>query len=308
VSGTSVGLVGCGRWGRHVLRDLRSLGCDVTVVARSEATRSAALDGGAAGVVDRCSALPAVEGIVVVTPTTTHADVIEEVLGRGVPIFVEKPLTDDPESARRLAAAAPERVFVMHKWRYHHGIELLAGLARSEELGRVIGLRTTRLGWGNPHGDVDGVWMLAPHDISIVLEILGSIPQPVSAAGEWVDGLMTGLVGTLGVDPWATIEVSIAHPIRRREVRLICEHGVAVLPDAYSDSVVVARGRLQREVTLDEERRQFSDELPLVRELRAFVEHLRGGPPPRSSAAEALAEVEAIAALRAACGPAPSRR
>ena len=303
MTGPSVGLVGCGRWGRHVLRDLRSLGCDVTVVGRSEATRRAALDGGAAGVVDRCSSLPAVEGIVVVTPTTTHADVVEEVLDRRVPVFVEKPLTDDPESARRLAAAAPERVFVMHKWRYHPGIEMLAGLSRSGELGRVVGLRTTRLGWGNPHGDVDGVWMLAPHDVSIVLEILGSIPQPVSAVGEWVDGLMTGLVGTLGVDPWATIEVSMAHPIRRREVRLICEHGVAVLPDAYSDSVVVARGRLQREVTLDEERRQVSDELPLVRELRAFVEHLGGGPPPRSSAAEAVAEVEAIAALRAACGP-----
>jgi predicted dehydrogenase len=304
----SVGLVGCGRWGRHVLRDLRSLGCDVTVVARSEATRRAALDGGADRVVDSCSSLPAVDGIVVVTPTTTHAEVVDEVLDRRVPVFVEKPLTDDPESARRLAVAAPERVFVMHKWRYHPGIEMLAGVSRSGELGRVVGLRTTRLGWGNPHGDVDGVWMLAPHDVSIVLEVLGSIPQAVSAVGEWVDGLMTGLVGTLGVDPWATIEVSMAHPIRRREVRLICEHGVAVLPDAYSDSVIVARGRLQRDVTLDEERRQVSTELPLVRELRAFVEHLAGGPPPRSSAAEAVAEVEAIAALRAACGPPPHHR
>jgi predicted dehydrogenase len=304
----SIGLVGCGRWGRHVLRDLRSLGCDVTVVARSEATRRAALDGGADRVVDSCSSLPAVDGIVVVTPTTTHAEVVDEVLDRRVPVFVEKPLTDDPESAGRLAAAAPERVFVMHKWRYHPGIEMLAGLSRSGELGRVVGLRTTRLGWGNPHGDVDGVWMLAPHDVSIVLEVLGSIPQAVSAVGEWVDGLMTGFVGTLGSDPWATIEVSMAHPVRRREVRLICEHGVAVLPDAYSDSVIVARGRLQRDVTLDEERRQVSTELPLVRELRAFVEHLAGGPPPRSSAAEAVAEVEAIAALRGACGPPPHLR
>jgi predicted dehydrogenase len=272
------------------------------VVARGEATRRAALEGGADRVVDGCSSLPAVDGIVVVTPTTTHAEVLDEVLDRGVPVFVEKPLTDDPESARRIAAAAPDRV------RYHHGIELMAGLARSGELGRVVGLRTTRLGWGNPHGDVDGVWMLAPHDVSIVLEVLGSIPPVASAVGEWVDGLMTGLVGTLGVAPWATIEVSMAHPIRRREVRLICEHGVAVLPDAYSDCVVVARGQLQREVTLDEERRPVSTELPLVRELRAFVEHLGGGPPPRSSAAEALAEVETIAALRAACGPPPSLR
>jgi predicted dehydrogenase len=303
-----VGLIGCGRWGRHVLRDLRSLGCEVTVVARSEESRSAATEGGADGIVPRGSSLPDVDGIVVVTPTTTHAEVLDDVLDRGVPMFVEKPLTDDPEAARRLVAAAPDRLFVMHKWRYHPGIELMAELARGGELGRVVGLRTTRLGWGNPHGDVDGVWMLAPHDVSIVLEVLGSIPEPVSAVGEWVDGLMTGLVGTLGSDPWATIEVSMAHPVRRREVRLICEHGVAVLPDAYSDSVLVARGQLQRDVTLEEERRTVSTELPLVRELRAFVEHLRGGPPPRSNAAEALAEVETIAALRAACGPVPSPR
>jgi len=285
-----------------VLRDLLALGCDVQVVARSDQSRRRARELGASEIVESIAALPEVDGAVVSTPTTTHASVVEQLLPLGIPIYVEKPLTDDPESARRLAEAAPDRLFVMHKWRYHDGIRALADMARSEELGPVSGLRTTRVGWGNPHGDVDGIWMLAPHDISIVLEVFGSIPEPRAAVAERSAGVVTGLVGLLGEDPWAAIEVSIAHAIRSREVRLVCRDGVALLPDAYSDHVVVTRGELQRDVTQEEERRPISTEMPLERELRAFVDHLRGGPPPLSSAAEGAAEVAAIGRLRELAG------
>jgi predicted dehydrogenase len=297
-----VALVGCGSWGKHILRDLLSLGCDVSVVARSDESSGRAREAGASRIVGSIAELPGVDGAVVSTPTTTHAAVVEELLPLGVPLYVEKPLTDEPASARRLAEAAPDRLFVMHKWRYHDGIRALAEIARSGELGPVTGLRTTRVGWGNPHGDVDGVWMLAPHDLSIALEILGTIPEPRAAVAERSDGLVTGLVGLLGTEPWAAVEVSIAHGERRREVRLVCRDGVALLPDAYSNHVVVTRGRLQRDVTREDERRPISNELPLERELRAFVEHLRGGPPPLSSAADGAAEVAAIGRLRELAG------
>jgi predicted dehydrogenase len=191
----------------------------------------------------------------------------------------------------------------MHKWRYHPGVELLAELVRSEELGPVVGLRTTRIGWGNPHGDVDGIWMLASHDLSIALEVLGTIPEPRAAVAELVAQTATGLVGLLGDDPWFALEISTSSAVRRREVRLICRDGVATLGDAYADNVVLTTGRVDREPLrrVDEER-PVSTELPLLRELRAFLEYLAGGPPPRSSAAEALADVEAIAGLRELAG------
>ncbi len=289
-----VGLVGCGAWGRHVLRDLIALGCDVTVVARSEKTRSAADEGGAASIVAGVGDLSAVDGIIVVTPTTTHAAIADEALEHGVPVFVEKPLTDDPDDAERLAEAAPDRLFVMDKWRYHPGIELLAGIARSGELGRALGLRTTRIGWGNPH-DVDAVWILAPHDLAIAIEILGSVPAPRSAVADSVDGSAEGLVGVLGDEPWLALEVSARSLERRREVTLVCEKGVAVLPGGYSDRVLVATGP-------EPEAREISTELPLLRELRAFVEHLAGGPPPRSSAREGAEIVKTIAELRTLAG------
>jgi predicted dehydrogenase len=297
-----VALIGCGRWGRHVLRDLLALGARVVVVAPSEATRRYALEAGAEATRASIDQLPAVAGAVVVTPTTTHAAVVDELLGLDVPLFVEKPLTEDPDGAARLAAQAPERLFVMHKWRYHPGVEALSAIARSEELGPVEAVRTTRVGWGNPHGDVDGIWMLAPHDISIVLELLGDIPSPRWAAAERVGATTTGLVGVLGDAPWAAIELSIAHTERRREIRLVCRDGVAVLANPYADHVALARGELIGAITREEERRPISNELPLLRELRAFLGHLAGGRPPRSSAGEAAAEVAAIGGLRALAG------
>jgi predicted dehydrogenase len=297
-----IGLVGCGAWGKYILRDLVALGCDVAVVARSERTSATAREGGAGSVVRSIDELPDVEGIVVATPTGTHAAVVSEALERGVPIFVEKPLTDDPEAADRLAAAAPDRLFVMDKWRYHPGIELLGTVAREGELGRVIGLRTTRNGWGNPH-DVDAIWVLAPHDLSIALEILGTLPKPRTAVADAADGTATGLVGVLGDEPWHAVEVSSRAIVRRREITLVCEEGVAALPDAYEDRVQIARATDPHDSTAPEPKaRPISTEFPLLRELRAFVEHLDGGPPPRSSAAEGAAIVGVVSELRRLAG------
>ena len=133
-------LVGCGRWGRHILRDLIALGCEVPVVARSEASIERAREGGAAEIVADIASLGAVDGVVVATPTSTHAEVVEEALGLGAPVFVEKPLTADVDSARRVAAIAPDRLFVMDKWRYHPGVRELARIAQSGELGPVVGI------------------------------------------------------------------------------------------------------------------------------------------------------------------------
>ncbi len=295
--------MGCGRWGKYILRDLVALGCDVAVVARSERSTAVADEGGAANVVRSIGELPDVEGIVVATPTATHAEVVEEALERGVPVFVEKPLTDDPEAAARLAAAAPDRLFVMDKWRYHPGIELLAAIAQGGELGRVIGLRTTRNGWGNPHRDVDAIWILAPHDLSIALEILGLLPEPRTAVADSQNGYAAGLVGVLGDAPWHAFEVSARATVTRREVALVCEEGIAVLPDGYDDRVQIARTPDPHDTTMPEpEGRPISTEFPLLRELRAFVEHLGGGPAPRSSAAEGAAIVRVISELRRLAG------
>lgn len=296
-SPVQLGLFGCGRWGVNILRDLRALGCTVAVVDPSEEARRRATEGGAAVAVASGRDLPAVDGVVIATPTSTHAQVIELVAALGVPLFCEKPLTADPATAAELARALNDRLFVLDKWRYHPGIEALRDVARSGEIGPVVGLRTARLGCGSAHSDVDPVWTLAPHDLSIGLEILGALPTPRHAVVEHLGGAVVGLSASLGEEPWMSIEVSVAHPAVRREVRLFCRDGVASLGDAYSDGICLVRfahGGRSRPLV---ERRPISTDLPLRRELSACLAHVHGGAPPRSSAADGARMVAALAEL-----------
>jgi predicted dehydrogenase len=292
-----IALIGVGRWGRHVLRDLRTLGCEVWAVTRSPESTARATEGRADAIVPTVEALPPVHGAVVCTTTSSHADVVDAVrAAHDVPVFVEKPLTADPASARRLAEAHAGRLFVMDKWRYHPCVEELARIARSGELGPVRALHSRRVTRGHRYTDVDTVWVHAPHDLAIALEVLGELPRAEHAVEEWVGDERVSLIGALGGVPRVTLEVSCVAPDHRRELRLVCEGGVAYIDGGWPSEVHVVR-----DLTGDAppESRATPGELPLLAELRAFVEHLDGGPPPRSSAAEGAETVTRIAELGA---------
>jgi predicted dehydrogenase len=286
-----IGLVGCGRWGRAILRDLLALGATVDVVDPAEEAQHGALAAGARSTCGHADALPAVDGIVVAATTTRHAEIIARLIGRGVPIFCEKPLCVDPDQAQALAAVGKDRLFVMDKWRYHPGVEMLARLARSGRLGRPLGLHTLRLQHGHAHADVDASWILAPHDLSIALEILGAIPPPRAAVADGAGGL----IATLGVAPWLVLEVSTRHETKRRSIRLVGSEAVAVLDDGAPWITIRGGGA-------GPERIATPGPPPLQRELACFLDHLGGGPPPRSSAAEGAHAVAVVAELRALAG------
>ncbi len=297
-----VGLIGCGLWGSYILRDLLSLGGQVTVVEPDARHRQRALAAGAGAVADTLEDLPPVDGIIVATPATTHAAIVEEALRWGVPLFVEKPFTTDVAEAERLVALAGGRIFVMDVWRYHPGVETIARIVDSQELGAVQWIRSTRNNWTSPRTDVDCIWTLAPHDLSISLELLGRIPTPRGAIAERVDGQPTGLVCLLGDRPGMVVEVSTRYADKRRELRVHFSEGVAVLTGAAPAFVEIAHGRPTSREPSRIERRPISDEPALTRELRVFLDYLRGGPPPRSSAADGLAVVRILTELREMAG------
>jgi predicted dehydrogenase len=298
--GRTIGVIGCGRWGSLIVRDLVSLGASVHVVSPSAASRRQGLDLGAAKAHASIAELPAVDGVVVAVPSSLHAQVIESVLDRRVPIFVEKPLTTDPESADRLVHLAGERIFVMDKWRYLAGVRRLGELARSGRLGEVRAIHTTRLDWGNPHDDVDSVWILAPHDLSIALEILGEVPTPVFAMAHGV-GRLIDLTAVLRAG-------TVTHHLRvsarsDRTERRIEVHGTAasaVLAGGWEEQVTVYQPA--GDLTMTSEIVPTPGELPLLGELRAFLAHLDGGPAPVTRAADGARIVAVIAEMRAMAG------
>jgi predicted dehydrogenase len=302
--GSSVGLIGFGRWGQHIFRDLQALGVRVHVAVPSPQHRQAALAAGAATAHARPCELPEADGYVVATPTATHASVVEELVARQRPIFVEKPLTNDPVSARRLVELAGDRIFVMDKWRYHPGIRALAERAQSGALGEILTIRTFRLGWDNPHRDVDAVWILLPHDLAIVLEILGQIPAARSAFGVVPGRPGSDLLARLrddGGGVQVTVEISANHPASRRAVVVVGSAGAAQLADSYDDRILIATGAPGRAASKPGHV-EVGNAMPLLLELEAFVAHLRGGPPPRSSAMEGLLIVERVDELRRLAG------
>jgi predicted dehydrogenase len=257
-------------------------------------------------VVLRAEDLPAADGLVIATPATTHAEVVEGLLPRGVPVFVEKPLTTDAASAERIASVAGDRVFVMHKWRYHPGVEAVARIAVSGELGPVKVLRLVREEWGHRHPDTDCIWTLTTHDVTIALAVLGTLPEPRFAVAEREGRQITGLTAILGDEPCVVLETSAHAPATQRDLRLTCRDGVVTMSGGYADHIAVYRGRASAVPGAPApELRAISRTLPLQEELRVFVEYLRGGPPPKTSAAEGAAVVRLLERVRFLANLAP---
>jgi predicted dehydrogenase len=284
-----IGLVGCGPWGGNVLRDLRTLGCDVAVAARHESSRQRARDGGANSIVSSVRELTAILGItgfVVVTETSNHAQAIDALIATGLPIFVEKPLCGDAVDARRIADQGDGQVFVMDKWRYHPGVAVIRQLIMEGALGTVTGIRTRRNQWGSKHDDVDAPWTLMPHDIAIVDELLGAVPELISVRADVHRGKVEGVVATFGTSPWVVVECFARAPRIEREILVFGTTGIAVLPSGSSDHVQVFRSG-----SLDPDLLEALGELPLLAELREFVEYLRGGKAPRAGVVRAAAHV-----------------
>jgi predicted dehydrogenase len=307
-----IGLVGCGSWGRHILRDLKSLGCYTEVVAVSEASKANAREHRADRVLDDINDFsPEIRGFVVATPTVTHTACLKELLPKARPIFVEKPLCDDIDEARRLPVEAETLVFSMHKWRYHPGIIEMRRIAESEEFGAIRGLRTRRVQWGQPHEDTDAIWILGPHDLAIATHIFDCVPKPLSASKDPFGLAGSGLTAEL-VDEKSgaliTVEVSESHPTACREVVLGCDNAAVVLSDEDYGSLIVRpwpNGFPDKRII---EVRKLTDSMPLFAELQAFVSYVNGGQPPLTPFKQELEIIQAITDLREMAGLPPVRK
>jgi predicted dehydrogenase len=300
-----IGLIGCGAWGKYILRDLKLLGCEVWVVARSERSRNHASSFGADKIVTNATDLEGLAACVIATPTEIRYEYCAMLLNKfpTIPLFVEKPLTNNLDEAHALLALPnSQNIFVMDKWRYHAGVLKMASIVKEGVLGKIIGLQLTRVSWGLIHEDSNTVWHLLPHDIAIAYEILGVFPKPVHAQQDITNGQVRGMKANLLAEKeniWVHIEVSDRSPIRKREIKLIGENGIAILGDSYQNAITIYdTNQTDKDVATTQKNIDFVANMPLYDELAAFVGYVKKElPPPKSNIQEAIQNVAIIEKL-----------
>ncbi len=297
-----IGLIGCGRWGQNLMQELLAAGASVYVVDISDTARDLAKASKATGVFATVDDLPEVDGYLIATPSSTHAEVARSVLGNDVPVIIEKPITLNLRETEKLLTQNDKQVFELHAWRYHPAIQKMSEMLQQKQLGKLHWLRTLRANWTSPSSDSDPIWALLPHNISIMLELLGELPTVRSAVAELCARKPVGITACLetksGVKCIA--EVSTRYSQRHREVRVHCENGVMELSrDAGTLQIVYGK---HNEFVYEVEEHTFDHISTLQVQMQAVISFLEGGEPPKSNAKESLAMARLIHEIRQSAG------
>lgn len=246
-----VGLVGCGRWGLNYLRAFSELdGCRVVALCDVNPDRLRDAERRAPGL--RASpelrtllTAPDIDAVIVATDATRHYEVARAALEAGKHCLVEKPMTTDIEQARQLRDLASQEkrlLMVGHIFRYNPGINHLQKVIGSGTLGQLEYLTFTRTNLGPIRTDVNVVWDLMTHDVSILLHFLNQRPSWVSAQGASFMSPRCEDVAfaTLGFDGGviANIRASWLDPRKVREITVVGSAKMAFFNDLETQEPV----------------------------------------------------------------------
>ncbi len=287
----SIGLIGYGIWGSKILKELIYLNACVHVLEVNTTLKTSALKCGADSFETDLGAFKKTrfDGLIIASPTSTHLPVIQEFASKNIPIFVEKPLTNNLKDLQSVQKLNLPNIYVMHIWKYHPGVRLLAKIASEGKIGEIKGAKSIRTNWTSPRKDTDSLWNLGIHDLSICELILGHIPKKKQAVCEKHEGRIRGVMAFLGDAPYYHFEVSNRYPDKQREIRVFGSEGVAILKDEKVDYVDVYYGNHESESTEETlESIHFDTTPPLRIELRVFLDYLNGGKAPSTDLAEGV--------------------
>ena len=185
-----VGVIGYGYWGPNLVRNL--LACPQTTVAAvcelSAVQRAAAMAAHGVPTVETIDALLdlPMAAVVIATPVATHYDLVRRCLEAGKDVLVEKPLAASLVEAQTLVDLADRlgRVLMVdHTYVFSNAIRRMRELVQSGDLGDIYYVDSVRINLGLFQSDVNVIWDLAPHDLSIVDYVLGRQPRSISGWG-----------------------------------------------------------------------------------------------------------------------------
>ncbi|HEY1707244.1 MAG TPA: Gfo/Idh/MocA family oxidoreductase [Rhizomicrobium sp.] len=302
-----VAVIGCGHWGKNIVRNFSELGA---LAALSDTDSETAARFGRefdvpARPYDEILADPAVDAIALATPASQHARHTRQALAAGKHVFVEKPLALTVAEGRDLMALARKTgrtLMVGHLLRYHPVIVKLMDLVDAGRLGTIKYLASNRLSLGKLRTEEDVLWSFAPHDLSIILALLGGkMPLRVTAEGTSVLNGTSADFASIHMrfadDVSASVFVSWLNPFKEHKLSVIGTEAHAVFDDtapAWSDKFRLHDHRVEYRngcpvaVWAEPERIVAEHREPLREECAHFLGAIRTGSVPRTDAAEAL--------------------
>ena len=309
-----VAVVGSGYWGKNLVRNFHELGalnliCDKNEVLLDQ-FKEQYPD------METCLALSDVlrreqiQGVVIATPAETHFTLVREALLAGKHVLVEKPLALTEEDGHELVELAEQSqvtLMVGHILHYHPAVIKLKELVESGELGKIQYLYSNRLNIGKIRAEENILWSFAPHDISVILMLLGETPDTVYATGgsylqyQIPDTTLTALDFPSGVK--AHIFVSWLHPFKEQKLVVVGDKKMAVFDDVSEEKLLLYSHKIEwlRRVPVASKTDAEVVPLPGMQEpLRAecqhFVECIAKGENPKTDGREGLRVLQVLQA------------
>lgn len=316
-----IGVIGCGYWGPNVIRNFEQMnGVELVAVADRRPDRLDYVRQNHPTVStssDHQDLLRSdIDGVSIATPIHTHYAIAREALLAGKHVIIEKPMTANLKEAvalHELAQRVGRTLMVGHTFVYNPAVEKLRRIVASGELGRIYFANGARLNLGLVQKNVNVLWDLAPHDVSILVHVLGRVPLAVSARGSSciqpgihdVAYLEIHLEGGIS----ALIHVSWLEPNKVRRLTLVGDRKMVV----YNDVEAVAKLRIfdkglgDNELdTIGEERFTYRHgsttvpeitwKEPLLAQCEDFVHSIRTGAAPRADSYQGLTVVSVLEA------------
>jgi predicted dehydrogenase/carbonic anhydrase/acetyltransferase-like protein (isoleucine patch superfamily) len=310
-----VAVAGCGYWGRNLVRNYANLGA---LAAIHDPDPAVAAD------LSRKHEVPArswldvladesIEGAVIAAPAVLHATLAHQALQAGKHVFVEKPLALELGEAEALCALAERHnrvLMVGHLLQYHPAFLALKELVAQGDLGRLQYLYSNRLNLGKVRREENILWSFAPHDISMILSLVGSEPEDVQAVSasylhqRVADVTTTHLSFPAGER--AHVFVSWLHPFKEQKLVVVGDQAMAVFDDTepWERKLVAYRHKMEwrngvpQPSKVDGAPVALTQQEPLLLECEHFLRCIEDGTRPRTDGREGLRVLRVLQAAQ----------
>ncbi|MCL4825745.1 MAG: Gfo/Idh/MocA family oxidoreductase [Caldilinea sp.] len=316
-----IAVVGYGYWGPNLARNFHQLqGAELAYVVDQNAdarARAHRLYGcKTAERLDDILTDPLLDAVVIATPARTHYTLARMALDAGKHLFVEKPLTMDVSEGEQLVAHAHQSgltLMVGHVFEYNPAVAYIKQMIDGGDLGDLFYLYSRRVNLGRLQSDVNALWSIAPHDISIALHLLGQMPEAVRCQGaSCLNGIVEDVVFLTMFFPnnvLCHVHASWLDPSKTREMTVVGSQKMVVYDDVSAEGKVRVydKGAFRKgDVTYgDFQYKLHSGDIliprldmrePLQIECAHFVECIRTGNTPLTDGENGLRVLKVLAA------------